>query len=120
MTSLAASQGGPLVVSYAASKAFNLVLAEGLWAELGPHGVDVVACRAGATKTPGYAASRPKKSIRLMEPEAVVEQTLHALGRQPSLVPGALNSLAAFFLVRVFPRRTAIWVMGRATRQLYG
>ena len=120
MTSLAGSQGGPLLASYAASKAFNLVLAESLWAELGAVGVDVVACRAGATRTPGYAASRPKKSIRLMEPEPVVEQTLRALGHRPSLVPGALNRLAAFFLVRVFPRRTAVWVMGRATKQLYG
>jgi uncharacterized protein len=120
MTSLAASQGGPRLASYAASKAFNLVLAEGLWAELGPSGVDVIACRAGATRTPGYAASQPKKSIRLMDPAAVVEQTLRALGRRASLVPGGLNRVAAFFLVRVFPRRTAIWVMGRATRQLYG
>jgi hypothetical protein len=120
MTSLAGSQGGPLLASYAASKAFNLVLAEGLWAELGLRGVDVIACRAGATKTPGYASSKPKKSIRLMDPEPVVEQTLRALGHKPSLVPGALNSLAAFLLVRVLPRRFAVWVMGRATKQLYG
>jgi short-subunit dehydrogenase len=120
MTSLAGSQGGPLLASYAASKAFNLVLAEGLWAELGSRGVDVIACRAGATRTPGYASSQPKKAIRLMEPEPVVEETLRALGHTPSLVPGTLNRLAAFFLVRLFPRRTAVWVMGRATKQLYG
>jgi uncharacterized protein len=120
MTSLAASQGGPLLASYAASKAFNLVLAEGLWAELRGRGVDVIACRAGATRTPGYAASQPKKSIRLMDPKPVVEETLRALGHRPSLVPGALNWLAAFFLVRVLPRRLAVRLMGRATRQLYG
>ncbi|MGO9830399.1 MAG: SDR family NAD(P)-dependent oxidoreductase [Myxococcaceae bacterium] len=120
MTSLAGSQGGPLLASYAASKAFNLVLAEGLWAELRAKGVDVVACRAGATRTPGYASSHPKKSIRLMEPDVVVEQTLRALGHKSSLVPGLLNRLAAFALVRLFPRRTAIWLMGRATRELYG
>jgi short-subunit dehydrogenase len=120
MTSLAGSQGGPLLACYAASKAFNLVLAEGLWAELGSRGVDVIACRAGATRTPGYAASLPKKAIRLMDPEPVVEKTLRALGHKPSLVPGALNGLAAFFLVRLCPRRTAVWVMGRATKQLYG
>ncbi|MGO9065327.1 MAG: SDR family NAD(P)-dependent oxidoreductase [Myxococcaceae bacterium] len=120
MTSLAGSQGGPLLASYAASKAFNLVLAEGLWAELRAQGVDVLACRAGATRTPGYASSRPKKSIRLMEPEAVVKQTLRALGHKPSFVPGVLNRLAAFFLVRLLPRRAAIGVMGRATRELYG
>ena len=120
MTSLAGSQGGPLLASYAASTAFNLVLAEGLWAELSERGVDVIACRAGATRTPGYAASQPKKSIRLMDPEPVVEETLRALGHRPSLVPGALNKLAAFFLVRLLPRRLAVRVMGRATKQLYG
>ncbi len=120
MTSLAGSQGGPLLASYAASKAFNLVLAEGLWAELRAKGVDVVACRAGATRTPGYASSHPKKSIRLMESEVVVAQTLRALGHRSSLVPGLLNRLAAFALVRLLPRRTAIWLMGRATQELYG
>ena len=49
VTSVAGSQGGPWLASYAASKAFNLVLAEGLWDELCERGVDVVACRAGAT-----------------------------------------------------------------------
>lgn len=120
MTSLAGSQGLPLIASYAASKAFNLVLAEGLWDELGPRGVDVLACRAGATDTPGYASSHPKRSIPLMEPAPVAEQALRALGRRPSLVTGGLNRLYAFFLGRLLPRRTAVWIMGRATRKLYG
>ena len=46
MTSLAASRGSPLVATYAATKAFDLVLAEGLWDEpqamnlLGTHIID--------------------------------------------------------------------------------
>ncbi|HET7753592.1 MAG TPA: SDR family NAD(P)-dependent oxidoreductase, partial [Anaeromyxobacteraceae bacterium] len=71
MTSLAASQGNPLLASYAASKAFELVLAEGLWDELGSRGVDVVACRAGATRTPGYAASSPRRRVPLSDPDDV-------------------------------------------------
>jgi short-subunit dehydrogenase len=120
MTSIAGSQGGPLLASYAASKAFNLVLAEGLWAELGDRGVDVVACRAGATRTPGYAASNPKASVPLMEAEQVVAKALGALGRGPSVVPGALNKVASFAFARLLPRRTSIRIMGRATRRLYG
>lgn len=120
MTSLAASQGNPLLASYAASKAFELVLAEGLWAELRGRGVDVLACRAGATRTPGYAASRPRRSVRLMEPEDVARQALDALGRGPSAVTGALNRVAAFALGRLLPRRASIGIMGRATRRLYG
>jgi short-subunit dehydrogenase len=120
MTSLAASQGNPLLASYAASKAFELVLAEGLWAELRAGGVDVLACRAGATRTPGYAASRPRRPVPLMEPEEVARQALAALGRGPSAVPGALNRVAAFAFQRLLPRRASIGIMGRATRRLYG
>lgn len=119
MTSLSGSQGNPWLASYAASKAFNLVLAESLWDELGARGVDVVACRAGATRTPGFLASRPKRRTPLMEPEPVVEAALSALGRRPSVVPGALNRLAAFAFTRLLPRRTSIRIMGRATRRLY-
>lgn len=119
MTSLSGSQGNPWLASYAASKAFDLVLAEGLWDELGARGVDVVACRAGAVRTPGFLASRPKRGTPLMEPGPVVEAALSALGRGPSVVPGALNRVAAFALGRLLPRRTSIRVMGRATRRLY-
>jgi short-subunit dehydrogenase len=120
MTSIAGSQGGPLLASYAASKAFNLILAESLWAELRAQGVDVVACRAGATRTAGYLASKPKASVPLMEPEPVVEAALKSLGRGPSVVPGALNKVAAFAFARLLPRRTSIRIMDRATRRLYG
>lgn len=120
MTSLAASQGNPLLCSYAASKAFELVLAEGLWAELRGRGVDVLACRAGATRTPGFAASRPRRSVPLMEPVDVARQALDALGHGPSAVAGALNRIAAFAFGRLLPRRASIQIMGRATRRLYG
>lgn len=120
MSSLAASQGNPLLASYAASKAFGLVLAEGLWAELRARGVDVVACRAGATRTPGYAASNPRRRVPLMEPEPVARRALDALGGGPTAVAGALNRVAAFAFGRLLPRRASIRIMERATRRLYG
>ena len=120
MTSLAATQGSPLIATYAATKAFTRILAEGLWDELGRANVDVVACRAGATRTPGFESSQPKGRTPLMEPAPVVRAALDALGRRPSVVPGALNRLAAFVLARLVPRRLAVRVMGRATRKLYG
>lgn len=120
MTSMAGSQGGPWLASYAASKAFNLVLAEGLWDELGERGVHVVACRAGATRTPGYAASRPRPSrVPLLEPDHVARAALDALGRKASVVPGAFYRFSAFVMNRLLPRRMAVRIMGRATRRLY-
>jgi short-subunit dehydrogenase len=119
VSSLAGGQGNPWLASYAASKAFEVVLAEGLWAELRGRGVDVLACRAGATATPAYQASGPRASVPLMAPEAVAEAALSALGRGPTVVAGRLNQLAAFLFSRVLSRRLAIGIMGRATRRLY-
>ena len=120
MTSMAGSQGGPWLASYAASKAFNLVLAEGLWDELGQRGVHVVACRAGATRTPGYASSQPRPSrVPLLDPEQVARAALAALGRGPSVIPGAFYRFSAFVMNRLLPRRVAVRIMGRATRKLY-
>jgi short-subunit dehydrogenase len=120
MSSLAATQGSPLVATYAATKAFNLVLAEGLWYELGARGVDVLACRAGATRTPGFLASRPRTGAApVMDPAPVVRAALAALGRAPSMVPGWANRAAAFLMGRLLPRRTAIRIMGNATRAMY-
>ena len=124
MSSLAGSQGSPYVANYGATKAYDRVLAEGLWGELGEHGVDVVACCAGATRTPRYLAGRPgdKRSyfVPEMEPEDVAREALAALGRRPSLVPGRANRAASFFMAHLLPRRLAIRMMGSATRGMEG
>ena len=120
MASMAGAQGSALITTYAATKAFDLVLAEGLWDELRERGVDVLACRAGATRTPAYERSKPAvESGPVMEPEAVVVEALAALGKRPSMVPGLFNEMAAFFLGRVMSRRAAVVTMGRATRKMY-
>ena len=40
------------MVAYGASKAFDIVMAEALWSEVQPRGVDVLALVLGATDTP--------------------------------------------------------------------
>jgi short-subunit dehydrogenase len=52
VSSGAAWAGGSRLAIYGASKAFDLVLAEALWAELGPRGVDVLGMVLGQTDTP--------------------------------------------------------------------
>lgn len=46
--------GLPGINVYAATKAFDLVLCEALWAELEPHGVDVLSFVLGRTDTPAH------------------------------------------------------------------
>jgi short-subunit dehydrogenase len=123
LTSMAGLQGTAQVALYAATKAYVRVLAEGLWAELRPRGVDVLACCAGRVRTPTYEASAPASPGRLapapMEPEAVVRAALAALGRGPVVIPGLANRLAAFLTSRLLPRRTAVELVSRSTRAMY-
>jgi uncharacterized protein len=119
MSSLAGSQGSPNIAAYAATKSFNAILAEGLWKELKPHGVDVLACMAGAILTPGYQeAESAKPAPGTLEAKQVAEQTLNALGKGPIIIPGAVNKVARFLLMRLLSRRAAIGIMAKNTRGL--
>jgi hypothetical protein len=118
MSSLTALCGSPYLAGYGASKAFNLSLGEALWYELGPQGVDVLVCCAGATSTPGFLRTSGADGPRSMTPEAVVEEALTALGGSPSMVPGTFNRLAARLLARLLPRRTAVKIMGAQAAKL--
>jgi uncharacterized protein len=118
MSSLTGLQGSPGVATYAASKAFGAVLAEGLWAEVRGSGVDVIACVAGAVAPPGLARAIRRQAPGTVSPEAVVEATLRALGRRPRVVPGMLMGVSAQLMTRVLPRRTAIAVIGGASHDV--
>lgn len=119
MSSLAGLQGSPKIATYAATKAFNVVLAEGLWSEFKPLGVDVLACIAGAVRTPGYLASQNQKDAPgTLNAEEVVEQALKALGKGPTVVPGRFNRFANFLMSRLMPRKTAISIMNANTKEL--
>lgn len=116
MSSLAGAQGSPKLATYAATKSFNAILAEGLWKEFEPHGIDVLACVAGAILTPGYSqAAQAKPAPGTLEASVVAERTLNALGHGPIVIPGATNKLGRFVLTRLLPRRAAIAIMAKNT-----
>jgi short-subunit dehydrogenase len=124
MSSLTAFQGTPLVASYGATKAFNLVLAEGLWDELREHGVDVLACCAGATLTPGYRRATPEGPTAFFAPKAqdpadVAREAIGALGRNAFLIPGRGNRVVSFVMRRLLSRRRAVATIGREMRRRY-
>lgn len=119
MSSLAGGQGTPRLASYAASKSFNTILAEGLWHELKDDDIDIIASVAGAIRTPGYAElSTTKDAPGTLDPEKVVFKTLNAIGRGPTVVPGRINALGRFFMTRLLPRTTAINMMHKNTKSL--
>ena len=94
VASMAAYQPVPYLATYGATKAFALSFGEALWAELKPHGVDVLALCPGYVDT-GFQAvansgSMPKMG-NIMTPSEVVEAALEAIGKKPSVVPGARN-----------------------------
>jgi uncharacterized protein len=126
MSSMAGFQGSAMVPTYAATKAFDTVLGESLWAELGPKGIDVLVCVAGATSTPGFEAQTPAQNRKKAfpgSPEQVARDALSALPRKrrgPTLVSGGINKAAHFFFGRVLGRGAASRFFSRSTRSIYG
>ena len=62
------------------------MLAQGLWAELHPHGVDVIGLVLGNVKTPTLLASGAKfdpDAFPGMEPDDVAREGLTRLGEAP-------------------------------------
>ncbi|OLS32901.1 MAG: Pyridoxal 4-dehydrogenase [Candidatus Heimdallarchaeota archaeon AB_125] len=124
VSSMAGFQGTPLTVHYAASKAYNIVLAEGLWYELRKHNIDVLVCTAGNTSTPNYIATEPD-SLGIFVPKAMVpmkvaKESIAKLGKRPSFAPGLMNKFATFLVRRILSRKQAINFIGRSTHNMYG
>ena len=116
MSSIAGAQGSPNLAAYSATKSFNTILAEGLWKELKPRGIDVLACCAGAILTPGYQqAEKTKLAPGTLEASEVAEQTLDSLGRGPIITPGVINKIGRFILTRLLSRKAAINIMSKNT-----
>src|SRR5215213_6296408 len=123
MSSLSAFQGSAYISTYAATKAFNIVLAEGLWEEWRERGVDVLVCVSGAVKAPNYVASEPEQTGGLgdmtMNPDQVVREALNALGKGPYIIPGRMNRISSIIMRHLLPRKAAVKFMGRILKNMY-
>lgn len=122
MSSLSSRRGAPLVATYAASKAYLAILAESLWDELAPDGIDVLGVLPGSTRTPGWLSSMPQSGVgtaTLMEADDVVREALDALGAgAPTLVAGESNRDSERF-VEAMPRADAVRMVGQVMRDMY-
>jgi short-subunit dehydrogenase len=114
LSSSVAFAGVPLWSNYAATKAHDLVFAEGLAKELRPDGISVLALCPGATQTELWPPGA--KPLFSMQPNAVVDLALKKLGRKTTVVAGWLNSTSVV-ATRLLPRSwNAVifgWVIGR-------
>lgn len=130
LSSMGGFFGTAYVSAYAATKAFDMILAEGLWAELRSANVDVMTLIAGATDTPamyrldpGFKANLDtgdsQSAVRpmLMSADEVASEGLAYLGKGPSRVAGEANRNIAAAFAQV-PREAMIEAMSGASAAL--
>lgn len=117
-SSVEALMGFPYSSAYAASKAFVNSLAEGLWGELQPEGIDVLALCPGSTDTEALELQGIDKSKLdgMMLPREVAEQALQALPEGPVFIAGDSNR-QTFSGIAAMPRREALLMMGDNMKQ---
>lgn len=122
VASTAAFQGTPWTSTYAATKAFDLVFAEGLHEELREQGVDVVALCPGSTDTEGpkrTGVDPARVPFGMATAESVARAGIDGLGRTSIVVPRAIDRIASF-TTRFVPRRFASRLAGKAIRKVTG
>jgi short-subunit dehydrogenase len=123
MSSAAGLKGTELITTYAATKAFNWNLAEGLWQEWGKSGVDVLGVIAGSVQTPNYGKSQPQANRFTpapQDPHDLAEKALKHLGKgYPIWRSTWLIRFMDILLTRLLPRSAAVRFFSNATGDLY-
>lgn len=96
---------------YTAVKSYTQTFAEGLWAEMRPHGVDVLAAMIGRTLTPGLerAGLGSTDEAPAADPDDIAALALDNLQDGPVVVPPEHQK--TFDAMRSMPRRKAVEIM---------
>jgi uncharacterized protein len=127
MASGSAEMGSSFIATYAATKAFDRVFAEGLWAELSPHGIDVTTVMPGAVDTPGFrdtlaAGQQPTALMQPIDPFVVVDAALEGLGNEINVRPATgsgFKSLLFKLMMMVMPRKRLLALGSKAVGDMY-
>ena len=116
--------GASFMAVYSGSKAFDLCFGEGLWAELKPHGVDVLSLILGRTDTPALRQTLAAKGLPvppgLASPEEVAEQGLARLAQGPVHNWGQEDDVAGYASNSPATRRARIIAIDAATKDIFG
>ncbi len=110
LSSIVAFQGNPNAAHYSATKAYVQALAEALYVEMAPLGVDVLAAAPGPTNS-GFADRAGMTMGAALSPADVAQPILNALGRRPTVLPGFLSKLITYSLIPL-PRALRVRIMG--------
>ncbi|MGE5191677.1 MAG: SDR family NAD(P)-dependent oxidoreductase [Deltaproteobacteria bacterium] len=116
ISSILGFSGVPAWSHYAATKAFDQVLAEGLALELRQDGVSVLAVAPGPTQTAFWRNSTPRL-VPFASPDRVAQVALGKLGRRSAVTAGWRNSLIVFS-TRLLPRPWNVRIFGLVMRLL--
>ncbi|MCV7258710.1 SDR family NAD(P)-dependent oxidoreductase [Mycobacterium shimoidei] len=120
--------GGPNIVAYSASKAFDMVFAEALWAELHDKGVDVLGLVLGKTDTPalrrleysrGRLSSEDETPADARAVDEVITEAFSNLSNGPTWIVGKQLRGAAQMLGSM-TRNEAVRLMTQASAAAMG
>ncbi len=108
LASTASFQAVPYISTYAATKAFDLLFAEGLAEEMKPHGIRVCALCPGSTESEFHAVAGQEQftSKNPESAEKVAKTGLNALAAGKSYVISGLGNYLGAQSQRIVPRRT--------------
>jgi len=116
VSSVSAYIATPFEATYAASKAFELFLAEAFGYEFRNTGVQVLALCPGSTDTEFHEISG-SSAVAPMPAQPVVKLALRKLGKKPVAIPGWHNRLLVYTL-KFTPRRLQSFLAGRVMAKL--
>ena len=118
LASTAAFQAVPYISTYAATKAFDLLFAEGLAEEMKPHGIRVCALCPGSTESEFHAVAQQEQfTAKQQEPADKVARTgLQALVAGKSYVISGFGNYLGAHSQRMVPRRMVTRIAGNLFR----
>jgi len=106
LASTGSFQAVPYISTYAATKAFDLLFAEGLAEEMKPYGIRVCALCPGSTESEFHVVADQEKFMRKAETAEKVARTgLKALATGKSYVVSGLGNYLGVHSQRLVPRR---------------
>ena len=99
----------PYAANYAATKAYIQSFAEALAIELKPLGIDVLAATPGPVES-DFEHRANMKMKNSVSPDKLGVPILSALGKQTTVIPGALSKVLVYSL-RTVPRFLKVKIM---------